>query len=257
MARPGVALFAARRVAGPPPHPLTYLTDVQVWIEAAQAYVSGGSGGPIFNFTNRGNLGSTCPNINGWNYAGQVQNDPNFGGKNSWGGGDKWGYNTPNLATAGRTSFEKFVVGMHAPSSPSNGGGGFDMTGASGGYDNAIPNAAGTSVSDNFAANQRFTFSAPSLATFRAPWLIDVRSSSTDWGWRMNGVDLKVQAGNNFAMPNHGAPPFINLGTGSGGTTYFKGWWAIYVICGAVQSAAQRAQMEAWCKQEFALAALP
>jgi len=256
MARPGQPLLTYESEpfvpVNPFPHPLTFLQNVLVYLDPASSYVTLNAG-KVASFTNRGSLGAVAPGA-GSTQSPYLASDPGFNGKPTWQGDGSW-YQLPNLPNTGQ--MERFAVGVHDVESPAAANTGFEaigMSDTSDYYTTNIPHTSGT-IHDGFC-EEGPAYSFPKPTGFTTPWIINTRhgnQSDLPWQWIMNGSVRFTATGRNFQF-HHPSEIMRSRGTSA---AKFKGRWALYIVCGTVQTQASRAKFEAWARAEYALTAIP
>lgn len=225
----------------PPLTPPDFLSNLLVWVDPAYCSISLGK---IANFTNRGNVGGVLTQGTAGSRATLNATDASFANKPSL---NADGSSYPLPVPGSYPGMECFVVGVHA-TDPTTlpGGGAFQRQGSAGagaGNGGFLPlYGAAREVYGEFASTARKGPLGPFAVNFALPWLIDMWSAPSDWGLRHNRVNLYTTATNGVGATAVGTI----LSDNREGAYYFVGKWAAYFLCGAKQSAAQRAQMEAW-----------
>jgi len=229
--------YYAAAFPAPALNPSDFLTNLLVWVDPAFVTTSLGK---VSALTNRGNQGGVLTQATAGLRATVNVADASFANKSTL-SIDNCSYPLPTPGSY--PGMECFVVGVHASDPPATGGGGFQRQGSDGANPGMLPAGdAGRLVHGEFATTARKSSLGPFAVDFALPWLLDMWSAPSDWGLRHNRVTLYTTGANGVGALTGGTI----LSDNRGGAYYFVGKWAAYILCGAKQTPAQRAQLEAW-----------
>lgn len=209
--------------------PAAFLSNVRLWYRPDAGYITR-SGASVATVLNRGSLAGAMTAVSAGTW---VENDASLGGRPSiLLNGTANYYTLPDLSAL--TSGHVFIVGRKAadPAASDPKSGGF-LLGGDPGNDTHFPFTDGAIYSDVGSAG-RHTQGDPAASLASAFWY-DVESATNAYTSRVNGTQLFTTATNTVAFP--AAPTF---GRSGGGTRFWDGWLAELIVCGSVQSAAQR-----------------